>query len=118
MRQQNRDILNELSQLKVVTEVHDDRLGQLEALGARAAPAPEAVARPVVLSRLPATTLEELMAAEEAVQDEAVAAALVFTGFFFYFTFCVITHHKIFFSVKLCTKPNYFLTPFLEVSCT
>ncbi|KAM7304477.1 tigger transposable element-derived protein 6-like [Ixodes scapularis] len=76
VRQQNRDILNELSQLKVVTEVHDDRLGQLEALGARAAPAPEAVARPVVLSRLPATTLEELMAAEEAVQDEAVAAAL------------------------------------------
>ncbi|KAG0444567.1 hypothetical protein HPB47_013648 [Ixodes persulcatus] len=76
VRQQNRDILNELSQLKEVTEVHEDRLGQLEAPGARAAPAPEAIARPVVLPRLPATTLEELMAAEEAIQDEAVAAAL------------------------------------------
>ncbi|XP_042147925.1 uncharacterized protein LOC115313914 isoform X1 [Ixodes scapularis] len=76
VRQQNRDILNELSQLKEVCEGHHDRLGLLEAPAAQAAPAPESGARPVTLPRLPATTLEELMAAEEAAQDEAVAEAL------------------------------------------
>ncbi|KAG0433608.1 hypothetical protein HPB47_019791 [Ixodes persulcatus] len=75
VRQQNRGILNELPQLKEVTKGHDDKLGLLEVPGARTAPAPEAVARPGALPRLPATTLEELMVAEEAVQDMAVAAA-------------------------------------------
>lgn len=56
------------------------------------------------------------MAAEEAVQDEAVVATLVSTAFFFYFVLLHITVH--FFSVELCPKLNYFLTPSLEELAT
>lgn len=103
--QQNKDTLHELSQRREGYEGHADRPGLLEALGAWSAPAPEAVAHPAALPRLPASTLEELMAAEEAVQDEAEVAALVFTAFCFIFISRVTAHHHAFcFSVKLCKK--------------
>uniref|UniRef100_A0A6B0VBF4 DUF4806 domain-containing protein n=1 Tax=Ixodes ricinus TaxID=34613 RepID=A0A6B0VBF4_IXORI len=68
VRLQNRDTHQLLSQL-------DGRMARLEASGAEAAPPPPAIAA-TSLPRLPAMTVAELEAANEAIRDECVATAL------------------------------------------
>ncbi|KAH7978474.1 hypothetical protein HPB49_005588 [Dermacentor silvarum] len=73
VRQQNRDILNELQQLRHEVRV-SERLDETEPLDkTRAVSQPALSTVPPVLPRLPADDIKEL---EAAVRDEAVAATL------------------------------------------
>ncbi|KAH7941094.1 hypothetical protein HPB49_010038 [Dermacentor silvarum] len=77
VRQQNRDVLHELQQLRHEVRVVSERLDEIEPLDrTRAVSQPALSTVPPVLPRLPADNIEELEAAEAAVQDEAVAATL------------------------------------------
>ncbi|KAH7949361.1 hypothetical protein HPB49_008151 [Dermacentor silvarum] len=77
VRQQNRDVLHELQQLRHEVRVVSERLDEMEPLDrTRAVSQPALSTVPPVLPRLPANNIEELEAAEAAVQDEAVAATL------------------------------------------
>ncbi|XP_049515804.1 uncharacterized protein LOC125941968 [Dermacentor silvarum] len=77
VRQQNRDVLHELQQLRHEVRVVSERLDEIEPLDrTRAVSQPALSTVPPVLPRLPANNIEELEAAEAAVQDEAVAATL------------------------------------------
>ncbi|KAH7959242.1 hypothetical protein HPB49_009625 [Dermacentor silvarum] len=77
VRQQNRDVLHELQQLWHEVRVVSERLDEIEPLDrTRAVSQPALSTVPPVLPRLPADNIEELEAAEAAVQDEAVAATL------------------------------------------
>ncbi|KAH7979361.1 hypothetical protein HPB49_009233 [Dermacentor silvarum] len=78
VRQQNRDVLHELQQLRHEVRVVSERLDEIEPLDrTRAVSQPALSTVPPVLPRLPANNIEELEAAEAAVQDEAVAATLI-----------------------------------------
>ncbi|XP_072141039.1 uncharacterized protein [Dermacentor andersoni] len=79
VRQQNRELHHELQQLRHEVRVMSERLHEIESLDrTRTMPQPAQRTVPVSLPRLPANSLEELEAAEAAVGDEAVAAALVY----------------------------------------
>lgn len=74
IRQQNRDILHQFSQLRQDVQDITERVALLEAPAAQAARAPQVL--PPTLPRLPAESLQELEAAEAAVKEEGVAKAL------------------------------------------
>lgn len=115
VRQQNKATLHELSQLREGYEGHADRPGLLGALGAWSAPAPDAVARPVALPRLPASALG-VNGGRGSCSGRGCGGNLGIHCLFFYFVLLHITVH--FFSVELCPKLNYFLTPSLEELAT
>ncbi|XP_049518630.1 uncharacterized protein LOC125943383 [Dermacentor silvarum] len=74
VRQQNRDVLNELQQLRHEVRVVSERLDETEPLNkTRAVSQPALSTVPPVLPRLPADNIKEL---EAAVRDEVVAATL------------------------------------------
>lgn len=84
VRQQNRDVLHELQQLKHEVRVVYERLDETEPLDRThtvSKPAQLTVHAP--LPQLPAGSIEELEAAEAAVQNEAGAATLVCTALLF-----------------------------------
>ncbi|XP_042143411.1 uncharacterized protein LOC120844164 [Ixodes scapularis] len=74
IRQQNRDILHQFSQLRQDVLDISERVALLEAPAAQAARAPQVL--PLILPRLPAESLQELEAAEAAVKEKGVAKAL------------------------------------------
>uniref|UniRef100_A0A6B0V9T0 DUF4806 domain-containing protein n=1 Tax=Ixodes ricinus TaxID=34613 RepID=A0A6B0V9T0_IXORI len=75
IRQQNRDILHQFSQLRQDVQEISERVALLEApAAAQAARSPEVL--PLTLPRLPAESLLELEAAEAAVKEKGVAKAL------------------------------------------
>ncbi|KAM7281757.1 uncharacterized protein ISCGN_005910 [Ixodes scapularis] len=74
IRQQNRDILHQFSQLRQDVLDISERVALLEAPAAEAARAPQVL--PLILPRLPAESLQELEAAEAAVKEKGVAKAL------------------------------------------
>ncbi|XP_049524456.1 uncharacterized protein LOC125946017 [Dermacentor silvarum] len=74
VRQQNRDVLHELQQLRHEVRVVSERLDETEPLNkTRAVSQPPLSTVPPVLPRLPADNIKEL---EAAVRDEAAAATL------------------------------------------
>ncbi|XP_072145105.1 sphingomyelin phosphodiesterase-like [Dermacentor andersoni] len=77
VRQHNRELHHELQQLRHEVRVMSERLHEIESLGrTRTAPQPTQRTVPASLPRRPANSVEELEAAEAAVDDEAVAATL------------------------------------------
>ncbi|XP_042150299.1 uncharacterized protein LOC121838250 [Ixodes scapularis] len=74
IRQQNRDILHQFSQLRQDVLDISERVALLEAPAAQAARAPQVL--PLILPRLPAESLQQLEAAEAAVKEKGVAKAL------------------------------------------
>lgn len=80
IRQQNRDILHQFSQLRQDVLDISERVALLEAPAAQAARAPQVL--PLILPRLPAESLQELEAAEAAVKEKGVAKALVVIAFY------------------------------------
>ncbi|KAH7986106.1 hypothetical protein HPB49_026115 [Dermacentor silvarum] len=80
VRQQNRNVLHELQQLRHEVRVVSERLDETEPLDkTRAVSLPALSTVPPVLPRLPADNIEEL---EAAVRDEAVAATFVLPFYF------------------------------------
>lgn len=81
IRQQNRDILHQFSQLRQDVQEISERVALLEApAAAQAARSPEVL--PLTLPRLSAESLLELEAAEAAVKEKGVAKALVVIAFY------------------------------------
>ncbi|CAN7978004.1 unnamed protein product [Ixodes persulcatus] len=74
IRQQNRDIQHQFSQLRQNVQDITERVALLEAPAAQATRAPQVL--PPALPRLPAESLQELEAAEAAVKEKGVAKAL------------------------------------------
>ncbi|KAM7286063.1 uncharacterized protein ISCGN_032948 [Ixodes scapularis] len=76
LRHQNREMQHETMQLRLDVQQLSDQIAALEVPTGQAAPIPTAAILPRELPRLPASTLEELEAAEAAIHDEAVATVL------------------------------------------